>query len=138
MPLTLKLTTPKGTILETQADEVYFPTVLGPVGVLPGYTRACFALAEAGILHYVYQGTTHYYTVFSGAVTVKNDLCLLCSPLIEDATIIDLARAKEAELRAKSRLEKEKEEVDIKRAKGALLRAITRIEARTLAHGEKK
>ena len=138
MPLTLKLITPKGTILETQADEVYFPTVLGPVGVLPGYTRATFALAEAGILHYVYQGNTHYFTVFSGAVTVKEDVCLLSSPLIEDAKTLDLARAMQAEARAKERLEKDREEIDIKRAQGALLRASIRIEARSLAHGERK
>ncbi len=138
MALTLKLITPKGTVLETSADEVYFPTVLGPVGVMPGYTRACFALMDAGILHFVLNGVSHYYTVFSGAANVENDLCLVSSPLIEDAKTIDLARARAAEERAHARLEKSQEETDIVRAKASLLRALIRIEAKGLANGERK
>ena len=138
MPLTLKLITPKGTILETKADEVYLPTVLGPVGVLPGHTRACFALNEAGILHFVLDGSTHYFTIFSGAATVKEDVCLVSSPLIEDAKTIDLARAKAALERANERLKKEQEETDVKRVKASLGRALIRTEAYFLANGVSK
>ena len=138
MPYSLKIETPKGIAFEGPIDEAYFPSVNGPLGILPGHTRIISKMKEAGVLKLVYQGKNTYYAVFGGILNFEHDEGILLSPLVEEGSSIDLARAKSAKERAEKRLLEKQEGLDEKRAKAALLRSLARIETKIYSGGGKK
>ncbi|MBQ1878756.1 MAG: ATP synthase F1 subunit epsilon [Candidatus Enteromonas sp.] len=135
MPFRLKIETQKGLFFNEEVDEAYFPSVMGPLGVLPGHTRIISKMKPAGILKVVKDGKSQYFAIFGGILNFEHDEGLLLAPLIENGSSIDLARAQAARDRAQERLEKKAEDLDEKRAKAALLRALVRIECKMFSDG---
>ena len=138
MPFRLKIETQNGLFLDEEVDEAYFPSVMGPIGILPGHTRIISKMKDAGVLKVTKEGKTSFYAIFGGILNFEHDYGLLLVPLIEKGSSIDLARAKSARERAIKRLEEKKEGIDLKRAQGALMRALTRIEAKIYSDGGAK
>ncbi|MBP5091337.1 MAG: F0F1 ATP synthase subunit epsilon [Bacilli bacterium] len=138
MPFHLQILTLTGVFLDEMFDEGYFPSVMGPLGILPGHTRIISKMKDAGVLKLKKDGKTHFYALFGGILNFEHDEGKLLVPLIEEGSSIDLARAKAAGDRARQRLEEKQAGWDEKRAKAALLRSLARIEAKTYSDGGSK
>ncbi len=138
MSIRLKILTPKGVYFDEEVDEAYFPSVNGPLGILPGYTRLLAEMKNEGILKILQNGESKYYAIFSGVLRVEKDGMTLMTQMIDEGDSIDLARAKASEARARERLEQHKEGLDVTRAQASLARALVRIEAKQLSSGGKK
>lgn len=138
MPFRLKIETEKGLFFDGEVEEAYFPSVMGPLGVLPGHTRIISKMKEAGVLRVVQDGRSFFYAVFGGVLNFEHDEGLLLVPSIEKGADIDLARAKAAKERAEKRLSERQEGLDEKRAKASLMRALVRIATKYFSEGGAK
>src|SRR5262245_28470676 len=65
----LSVTTPRGALVETEADEVTAPGVLGEFGILPSHVPFLSAL-RPGVLVYRQQNTSHTLAVGEGVLEV--------------------------------------------------------------------
>jgi F-type H+-transporting ATPase subunit epsilon len=130
--LTLRVITPDRITLDTTADSVVFPGVDGLIGVLPRHAAMVAAL-DAGPLTYTTGGETHTLFISGGFAEVRNNTVRFVTQAGELAKDIDLERAREAERRARERLEQARagrEDVDLVRAEAALRRALLRLRVR--------
>ena len=133
--LTLRVITPDRIALDTTADSVVFPAADGLMGVLPRHAPMVSAV-EAGILTYTSGGEEHWLFISGGFVEVRDNTVRFVARAGELAGEIDEQRAREAERRARERLEQAKagsNEIDAVRAEAALRRAILRLQVRESA-----
>jgi F-type H+-transporting ATPase subunit epsilon len=73
-PLVLTLLTPQGLVFEGEVLEAYFPTVEGPLGVLPGHTPFIAQIAPSGVIALKdARGFSLYFAVHQGAVEIRPD-----------------------------------------------------------------
>jgi F-type H+-transporting ATPase subunit epsilon len=119
--------TPAKRLVETEAQDIYFPTEEGFLHVLEGH--ACmntsigtgtveYSRGEGGILH-----------VSGGVAEITNTSVTLLVDAAELASEIDVERAQKALNRAESRLShKLPGKLDIPRAEAAQQRALSRLE----------
>lgn len=130
--LTLRVITPDRIALDTTADSVVFPGVDGLIGVLPRHAAMVAAL-DAGPLTYTTGGTKHVLFISGGFAEVRDNTVRFVTQAGELAREIDLERAREAEKRARERLEQARagaEDIDFVRAEAALRRALMRLRVR--------
>jgi F-type H+-transporting ATPase subunit epsilon len=130
--LTLRVITPDRIALDTTADSVVFPGVDGLIGVLPRHA-AMVAAVDAGPLTYKTGGEEHTLFVSGGFAEVRDNTVRFVTQAGELAREIDLERAREAEKRARERLEQVRagaEDIDLVRAEAALRRALLRLRVR--------
>ena len=130
--LTLRVITPDRIALDTTADSVVFPGVDGLIGVLPRHAAMVAAL-DAGPLTYTAGGTKHTLFISGGFAEVRDNTVRFVTQAGELAQHIDLERAREAEKRARERLEQARagaEDIDFVRAEAALRRALMRLRVR--------
>jgi F-type H+-transporting ATPase subunit epsilon len=99
----LLLVTPERQLLDTDAEEVYAPGVLGQFGVLPEHVNFLTALGT-GELRYRTKSVDHYVAVSGGILEVLDDLVTVLADTAEFAEEIDVARARQAEERLKHAL----------------------------------
>jgi F-type H+-transporting ATPase subunit epsilon len=72
--LSLTLLTPQGLIYEGEVLEAYFPSIDGPLGLLPGHTPFIAQLAPSGVIRLKDKdGMLLYFAVRQGAVEVRPD-----------------------------------------------------------------
>ena len=69
------------------------------------------------------------YTVSGGFVEVLRSQTTVLAETIEEVSAIDINRARQAEERARKRLDSAGEDIDVERAKASLSRALNRINA---------
>jgi F-type H+-transporting ATPase subunit epsilon len=135
--LTLRVITPDRIVLDTQAEHVRVPAVDGAMGFLPRHAPLVAAL-DLGVLSWREGGKEHALFVSGGFVEVKADTVRVVSEAGERPAEIDLARAKEAEQRARERLDQGRGAgggpVDLLRAELALRRALVRQRAAGLGN----
>lgn len=137
--LKLLILTPSKKLVEDIADDVYFPTIEGIVGILPGHTSLVCQLGT-GIVHYRKGNMTAFLSISGGVGEVTNDVVTLLADQSEEAASIDLKRAEKALDRSRQRLAgaaKQQEQIDMERAAASEARAIARIEAAAL-HSSRK
>ena len=127
----LKVVTPTKVILDIDVDMASLYTVDGQIGVLAGHEPIATVLAP-GVLRYYIDEKIERLAVFSGFVEINGKEVIVLTDASEHLNEIDLARAKEAEERAKARLAAKSDDIDIERAKAALERALVR---QKLAYG---
>ena len=123
--LQLEIVTPERQLLSVEADEVVIPAEDGYFGVLPGHHPLISTLGNGEVM--VRQGGRRHYLAVRGgfAEVLANRVILLCD-VAEKAEEIDLARAQEAERRARRRLDHPAPDLDFARAQAALQRAVSR------------
>jgi F-type H+-transporting ATPase subunit epsilon len=131
--LTLRVITPDRIALDTQVQSVRVPGVEGSLGILPRHAPMVAAL-DTGLLHYRVDGKEQLLFVSGGFAEVRGENLRVVTEAGEKREEIDEARAKEAEQRARARLEgtlkaEGGEPVDLERAEAALRRAIWRLRA---------
>lgn len=130
--LTLRVITPDRVAVDTTAEAIKFPASDGLMGVLPKHAPMVAAL-DAGALTYRSGGGEQVLFVSGGFAEVRDDTVRLVTQAGEPAEEIDEERAREAERRARERLELARagrKDVDLIRAEAALRRAILRLRVR--------
>jgi F-type H+-transporting ATPase subunit epsilon len=131
--LTLRVITPERIAIDTTVDSLKFPAIDGLMGVLPRHAPMVAAL-DAGAL--TYRSGTREETLFvaGGFAEVRNNTVRLVTQAGERASEIDEERAREAERRARERLDQARhggaKDVDMIRAEAALRRALLRLRVR--------
>ena len=127
--LTLRVITPDRIVLDTRAESVKVPAVDGSMGFLPRHADLVAAL-DVGQLFWRESGQEHRLFVSGGFVEVHDDTVRVVSEAGERPEDIDVERARDAERRARERLDKSRTsevEIDIVRAEAALQRALARL-----------
>jgi len=116
--------------------ELYLPIEHGNIGVLPGHAPMVSALGT-GVVTYAQNNIFGFFKVAGGVAEITGASVSLLVDVGEDASQIDLERAKKSLERAERRLaEKASEHINIKRAEESRLRALARIEATELHMGK--
>ena len=121
----LKVVTPIKTTLDVDVDMVSLQTVDGQIGVLIGHEPVATVLVP-GVLRYYIDEKIERLAVFSGFAEINGKEVTVLTDAAEHLDEIDLARAKEAEKRARGRLVEKLADTDVERAKAALERALIR------------
>ena len=129
--LKLLVLTPTKRVAEATAENIYFPTSQGIVGILPAHA-ALVCQVGTGVLHYTKDNVTSFMTVSGGVAEVKDNVVTLLVDRAEEASTIDIKRADKSLERAQQRLSgmgKGGSAVDMDRAIAAEARARARLEA---------
>jgi len=129
--LTLRVITPDRIALDAQVDAVRVPALDGSMGFLPRHAPLVAAL-DNGLLSWREDGKEQQLFVSGGFVEVRADTVRVVSEAGERPEKIDLERAREAEARARQRLDEGRlsgSGVDLARAQLALARAQARLRA---------
>jgi F-type H+-transporting ATPase subunit epsilon len=133
--LTLEIVTPERAVVSEQIDEVQIPGAEGSFGVLPGHTPL-LATLQVGELWYRRGRETSYVAVSFGFAEVQPDRVTILAQIAESAEEIDVTRAKDAEHRAKGRLDTPVLDMDFERARIAMLKSLIRLRVATRARNQ--
>ncbi len=131
--LTLEIVTPERAVVSEQIDEVQIPGAEGSFGVLPGHTPL-LATLQVGELWYRRGQETSYVAVSFGFAEVQPDRVTILAQIAESAEEIDVTRAKDAERRAKGRLDTPVLDMDFERARIAMLKSLIRLRVASRAN----
>ena len=124
--LTLEVVTAERYLVNETIDEAEVPGSDGYFGVLPGHTPFLAALKVGDLWFRQGEKLTHLSVAF-GFAEVLQDRIRILAKNAELAQEIHVNRAKEAERRARARLDSEAAETDFDRAGLALERALIRL-----------
>ena len=124
----LVIVTPSDMAFEGEVRNVLAPGTDGYFEVLTGHVPMLTSL-QPGLLTIRNDEGRTQYTVSGGFVEVLRSQVTVLAEAIEDVSAIDVERARQAEERARQRLNSDEEGVDVERAKAALNRALNRIQA---------
>lgn len=120
----LKIVAPERVFYEGDATFLEFTTTEGDMGIYPEHIPLT-AIIAPGILK-IHQGeSVKEAALMSGFVQILKDSVTILAESVEWPDEIDANRAKEAEIRARRRMDSE-EGIDIDRAELALRRALIR------------
>jgi len=123
--LYVEIVTPAGIVFASDVTACTAPGVNGQFQILSGHAPF-LANLQIGKIKVDKQDGRKVLATSSGFLEVKDNNISIIVESAEFAENIDIARAKEAEKRARKRLE-EKGDVDLKRAEFALFRALNRL-----------
>jgi F-type H+-transporting ATPase subunit epsilon len=122
----LEVVTPEKTILSEMVDIVVAPGEEGEFGVLPNHIPFLTKL-KVGELRFRIGNSTRYIAIMGGFAEVLPDHVTVLATAAEEATQIDVIRAKAARERAERRLKEAKDRFEFTRAQAAIQRAIARL-----------
>lgn len=122
----LEIVTPEKNVLSEQVDIVVAPGEEGEFGVLPNHIPFLSKI-KIGEVRFRAGGTARYASVMGGYAEVLPDRVTILATAAEEATEIDVIRAKAARERAERRLAEAKDRFEFVRAQAALQRAIARL-----------
>jgi F-type H+-transporting ATPase subunit epsilon len=122
----LEIVTPEKRVLSEMVDIVVAPGEEGEFGVLPHHIPFLTKL-KVGELHFRSGAATRFVAIMGGYAEVLPDHVTILAPAAEEATDIDVMRAKAARERAERRLAEVKDRFQFVRAEAALQRAIARL-----------
>ena len=90
----LTILSPQGLAFEGDVLEAYFPSLQGPLGILPGHTPYIAALAENGVIRLKESnGNERYFAIHHGAIEVRNDKTIALVEECQSATTYAAASA---------------------------------------------
>ena len=124
----LVIVTPSNMAFEGEVRSVLAPGSDGYFEVLIGHAPMLTSL-QPGLLTIGNADGRTRYTVSGGFVEVLRSQVTVLAEAIEEVSAIDVERARQAEERARQRLDTDEEGVDAERAKASLNRALNRIQA---------
>ncbi|MCL7747933.1 MULTISPECIES: F0F1 ATP synthase subunit epsilon [Halalkalibacter] len=124
----VSVVTPDGKVYDGAVDMVVVRTVEGELGILPNHIPLVAPLTVGAVR--LNKGTTvEKVAVTGGFVEVRPDQVTILAEAAELPSDIDVDRAKEAEKRARQRIDSARsDEIDFKRAELALRRAVNRLD----------
>ena len=126
--IAVEIYTPYGKYLATECDYLSLSTEVGVIGILPNHAPLVSTVIVSK-LTIRKDKKESLFAIGKGVIHIKKDhKVVLLVDSIESKSEIDVARAREAKLRAEKRLkESHKDEIDVLRAKAALSRALNRL-----------
>lgn len=122
----LDIVTPERKVLSETVDIVVAPGELGEFGVLPGHIPFLCKL-KIGELRYRVGGALHHVAIMGGYAEVLNNQVTILATAAEEASEIDIMRAKAARERAERRISESRDKLEFVRAQAALQRAMARL-----------
>lgn len=122
----LEVVTPEKTLLKEMVDIVVAPGEEGEFGVLPNHIPFLSKL-KVGELRFRIGAATRFIAIMGGFAEVLPDHVTVLATAAEEATQIDVIRAKAARERAERRLREVKDRYEFTRAQAALQRALARL-----------
>ena len=123
----LTILAPDRQVYRQRISSLIAPGVDGYFGVLARHAPMVAELATGELSLVDDQGKRQFLALAGGFLEVAWDEVSILADAAEPAAEIDVARAREAEGRARQRLATRDPEVDVARAEAALRRAITRL-----------
>ena len=120
----LKIVAPERIFYEGDASFLEFTTTEGKMGVYPNHIPVT-AIIAPGVLRIHENGDVKEAALMSGFIQILQDRVTILAESVEWPEEIDANRAKEAEIRARRRIE-DGSGIDMNRAELALKRAIIR------------
>jgi F-type H+-transporting ATPase subunit epsilon len=134
----VRILTPQKQLLDVpNASELFFPGELGIIEVLDEHAPLVTNIG-IGVVICTSGNISHFIKVSGGVAEVSNTTAVLLVDVGEEASDIDLDRAKRALEKAEARLaSKELGNIDVKRAQEARDKAQARIEAVELKNKQK-
>lgn len=120
----LKIAAPERIFYEGESSFLEFTTTEGDMGIYPNHIPLT-AIIAPGVLRIHEKDTVKEAALMSGFIQILQDSVTILAESVEWPEEIDANRAKEAEIRAKRRIE-EGSGIDMNRAELALKRAIIR------------
>ena len=123
----LTIHTPEATILDEDVISVTAPGSEGYLGILADHAPLITGLVPGKLSIRLADNKLDDYAVSGGFLQVADNQCTLLADACEHVGDIDVARAREAEKRARRRLDSQEENVNTARAEAALERAVNRI-----------
>ncbi|KAB7707461.1 F0F1 ATP synthase subunit epsilon [Bacillus aerolatus] len=124
----VSIVTPDGPAYESDVEMVSAKAQSGELGILPGHIPMVAPLQVGAVRLSKGAGKPDLVAISGGFLEVRPDQVTILAQAAETAENIDIARAKEAKLRAESLLSNKQDNIDFKRAELALKRAINRID----------
>ena len=121
---TIEIITPTNQIDLGNANYLRLPGLNGLFGVMSNHTSILVSLG-IGEIKIEKSGNTEYLATSGGVLDFNNNNAQLLLETVEQASDIDLERAKHSQKRAKDRLKNTK--IDRGRAEMALIKAINRL-----------
>ena len=122
----LEIVTPERKVLSEMVDIVVAPGELGEFGVLPGHIPFLCKL-KVGELRYRIGGALRHVAIMGGYAEVLNNHVTILATAAEEASEIDVMRAKAARERAERRIAETRDKLEFMRAQAALQRAMARL-----------
>lgn len=122
----LEVVTPEKTVLSEMVDIVVAPGEEGEFGVLPNHIPFLTKL-KVGELRFRVGNSTRFVAIMGGFAEVLPDHVTVLATAAEEATQIDVIRAKAARERAERRIKEAKDRFEFTRAQAALQRALARL-----------
>jgi F-type H+-transporting ATPase subunit epsilon len=122
----LEIVTPEKKVLSEYVDIVMAPGEEGEFGALPHHIPFLTKL-KVGELRFRVGNATRHVAIMGGFAEVLPDHVTILATAAEEATEIDVIRAKAARERAERRLKEAQDRLEFARAQAALQRALARL-----------
>lgn len=122
----LEIVTPEKKVLSETVDIVVAPGEEGEFGALPNHIPFLSKL-KVGELRFRVGNSTKYVAIMGGYAEVLPDRVTILATAAEEATDIDVIRARAARERAERRLKEAKDRYEFAVAQAALQRALARL-----------
>lgn len=122
----LEIVTPASKVFSAQVNAIIAPGEAGYFGVLPHHTNM-LATLKTGYLKVEAAEKTLYFAIAGGLAEVMASGVKILAETAEEASTIDVERAKQAKERAERRLKEGRKQWDLERAEAALARAANRL-----------
>jgi F-type H+-transporting ATPase subunit epsilon len=122
----LEIVTPERKVLSEAVDIVVAPGEEGEFGVLPGHIPFLTKL-KVGELRFRIGAAARHVAIMGGYAEVLPDHVTILSPAAEEASEIDVIRARAAREKAERRLAEVKDRLEFARTQAALQRAVARL-----------
>ena len=122
----LQIVTPDGSAFDGQAEALRLRTTEGYVSIRAGHADY-LAVLDIGVVTVTVDGTARDAACGGGFLSVEKGAVRLVATTFEYADAIDVARAKQAEERAKARIAAAQDDKEIALARVKLARALNRI-----------
>lgn len=126
--VSLTVLTPEKTIFEGEIALVNIPGTVGYFEILPNHAPMISTLQPGQLTITLPEGSKKIYAISAGTFENCSNRSVILGEAVEEASEIDIERAKEAYNRAYKRLEFPDSSIDQHRATLALLRAKNRID----------
>lgn len=124
----IKILSPSARFVDEKGKSVMLPGVEGYMTILPDHAPMVAKLGVGTMTTELSTGVKHHYFLSGGFIQVEGSSVTVLADIAEHGTEIDLARAKAAKERAKSRLDNSGDsDLDVERANEALKRADLRV-----------
>jgi F-type H+-transporting ATPase subunit epsilon len=124
----LSVVTPEKPVIDQEVRSIIAPGSEGYLGILTDHAPLITALIPGKLAVTDPENSDLDYALSGGFLEVSHNVATILADAIEPIQKIDVARAKEAEKRARGRLaNRTNPDIDVARAEAALARALNRI-----------